>query len=337
MRAESHLRYAASGALALVASLLLSGGTAGSAQIAEAPRAFIGVNAHLPSPQDFDAMERAGVRWARVDLTWDTMEPEPGEFEWQCLDAIVEEAEIHHVRLLGILGYTPHWASSGSSIHDPPREVRQWKDFVRAIAGRYRGRITHWCLWNEPNSKAFFTGSMSQFIHDILIPGAKAAKEADPDCKIVGPDLAHLHSTEWDDWMDKILAEGGCYLDVISHHCYQATPQEVFRELEGPKRPWEPKPVRALVERHHQEDKPFWLTEVGWKSTDVGPQRQAGYLISFLKGVEKRHWIDKVFIFELKDSRYLKGYGLLDLDENAKPAYTALRGFILQSAAEPKG
>jgi hypothetical protein len=294
----------------------------------------VGVNAHLPSPQDFDAMSKAGLGWARIDLTWDVMEPERGQYEWQCLDSIVEEAESHKIRLLGILGYAPLWASSGPTIHDPPRDVQQWKDFVRAIVGRYKGRITHWSLWNEPNSRTFFKGSMTQFIHGVLIPGAKAAKEANPECRIVGPDLAHLHGAEWDRWMERILAEGGCYLDVISHHCYQKDPKEVFRELEGPKFFWEPDAVRAILERHHQDIKPFWLTEVGWKSTEIGPERQAGCLISLLRGVEKRPWITKVFIFEMKDYKCAPGYGLLDLGENPKPAFTALRGFIIQNGFE---
>jgi len=297
-------------------------------------RSPFGVNAHLPSPQDFDAMEKAGLQWARIDLTWDHMEPEPGQYDWQCLDAIIEQAESHHVRLLGILGYTPPWASSGPTIYDPPRDTEQWKVFVRAMVGRYRGRITHWSLWNEPNSRTFFKGSMTQFIHGVLIPGAKAAKEADPECKIVGPDLAHLHGAEWDRWMDAILAEGGCYLDVISHHCYQKDPKKVFRELEGPKFFWEPDAVRNILESHHQEGKPFWLTEVGWKSTEVGPEKQAGYLISFLRGVERMPWIGKVFIFELKDFKGDPGYGLLDLEEKPKPAFTALRNYILQKEAE---
>ena len=290
----------------------------------------LGVNAHVPSAEDFDAMERAGVRWARVDFTWDTVEPERGRFEWPCFDAVVEQAELHHVRLLAILGYTPPWASAWSSVHDPPRDIQEWKDFVRTIVGRYRGRVRHWTLWNEPNSRAYFTGSKSQFIHGVLIPGARAAKEADPDCRIVGPDLAHLHGADWDGWMDAILSEGGCYLDVISHHCYRDDPGAVYRELEGRKFPWEPTSVRSLLERRGQEGKPFWLTEVGWRSTSIGPARQAGNIVSFLKGLERRPWIDRVFLFELKDSPCLPGYGLLNVDGAPKPAFLALRGFLLR-------
>lgn len=87
--------------------------------------------------------------------------------------------------------------------------------------------------------------------------------------------------------------------------------------------------------RHHQEGKPFWLTEAGWKSTRVGPQTQADYLLSLLRDARARPWLSKVFLFELKDYRCAPGYGLLDLSERPKPAYAVLRDFILSDGAFP--
>ena len=290
--------------------------------------AAYGINAHIPTVDDFDAMAKGGFGFARIDLTWNVIEPQPGAYRWDLVDPVVQDAESHDIRLLGILGFCPPWASSGSDAFYPPRSVKEWQGFVSAIVGRYRGRIRHWIMWNEPNSNTFFHGSVEQFIRQVLIPGAEAARAADPECKIVGPDLAHLTGAHWDTWLDRILAEAGPHLDVISHHCYKDKPNEVFRMLEGPSRPWEPQPVQRIIERRGQKGKPFWLTETGWRSDKVGPKKQAGYLISLLKGAAKRAWISKVFIYELRDSPQEPGFGLMSYAGKPKTSFQAVRGFI---------
>jgi len=326
--------------MALLLALLLSGGTDGRGYHAKQPEAppnpYFGLNAHIPSAEDLDEVKRGGFGFVRVDFTWDAVEPRRGAYRWDITDEVVRNAEARGIRIVAILGFCPRWASSGTDIHDPPRDVREWKGFVAAIVGRYRGRIRDWILWNEPNSQTFFKGTTDQFIREVLIPGAQAAKEADPACRIVGPDLAHLEGAHWDTWLDQILAEAGSYIDVISHHCYKDTPSEVFRRLEGPSRPWEPPPVQRIIERRGQGAKPFWLTEVGWRSDEVGGKKQAGYLISLLKGTLKRRWITKVFIFELRDSPQEPGFGLLTYSGRPKPSYTTMRGFIRYVSAARK-
>ncbi len=299
-----------------------AGRTAGSASH------FVGVNAHTPTAKDFAAMKKAGIRWARIDLTWDTVEPTRGKFEWKMVDQIVRDAQANDVQLVGILGYCPPWASSGPSRHDPPRSRKQWKAFVSTIVGRYSGRIDDWILWNEPNSKTFFRGTLQQYIHDVLIPGARAAKEANPDCRIVGPDLAHLVRCHWDTWLDRILAEAGSSIDVVSHHCYKNRPANVFRELDRGSLLRRQPTVHEILARRHMLDKPFWLTEVGWRSNEIGQSRQAGYIISMLKGVQRSKWIKKVFIYDLRDSKQQIGYGLLNIDGSPKESFFAVKGFI---------
>ena len=215
---------------------------------------------------------------------------------------MVQDAESHDVHLLGILGFCPPWASSGGDAFYPPRSVREWQGYVSAIVGRYRGRIHHWILWNEPNSNTFFHGSAEQFIRQVLIPGAEAAHAADPECKIVGPELAHLTGAHWDTWLDRILAEAGPYLDVISHHCYKDKPNEIFRMLEGAV----PALGASTRPAHHRtpraEGKALLAHRNGLAFRQGGPP-EAGRVPHFLlKGAAKRGWITKVFIFELRDS-----------------------------------
>lgn len=288
----------------------------------------IGVNGHVPKAEDLDKVKEAQIGWVRVDLTWNVIEPKPKEYRWQMVDKLVKNAQERNIDLLAILGYTPVWASENEDIYDPPRDVREWKEFVRTIVSRYKGRINYWSLWNEPNSKTFFKGSCDQFITEVLIPGARAVKEADPNAKVVGPDLAHLKGAKWDMWLEEILVRASDEIDIISHHCYKSKPRKVKKMLQGAVPPWDPPAVKRILEKTGCANKPFWLTEVGWRSSKVGEEKQKEYLIGFLKANEKMGWIDKVFIYELKDSPLEPGYGLLRENREPKPAYDALKEFI---------
>lgn len=324
--------------LPLVLSALLFPALAPCAQPspreARAPSPY-GVNAHIPDALDLKAMEKAGIRWARVDLTWDEIEPEPGQYRWDLVDHLVARAEGRDVHLLGILGYCPDWASSGPDRYYPPRRTGDWTRFVKTITARYRGCITYWCLWNEPNNPDFFHGTRTQYIYDVLVAGAQAAKAGNPDCKIVGPELAHMDREHWDEWLDEVLAKAGAFLDVIGHHCYKGDPGEVLRLLDGKTRPWEPPSVRSILLKRGQAAKPFWLTETGWRSTEIGEERQAGYLAALLKGALRRPWITRVFIYELKDSPLEPGYGLIRDDGSRKYSYAVVQGFIRVYPAGP--
>ncbi len=334
------IRILALSAVALVAALLLPTRQQAAATFRPAPVPLqsqtkpspFGVNAHIPSAGDFAAMSQAGFGWARIDLTWDRIEPVRGEFDWATVDRVVEEAQASGINLLGILGYCPRWAASGPDAYYPPRDTALWKAYVTAMVTRYRGRIRYWSLWNEPNSHTFFRGSVEQYIHGVLIPGARAAKAADPDCRIVGPELAHLNGAHWDTWLDRILAEAGSSIDVIAMHCYEDDPAEVFRALDGRRRPWEKPSVMRIIRERGQAGKPFWLTETGWRSNEIGEAKQARYVLDLFRGVAGRPFIRKVFLFELKDSKSLPGYGLLRLDGTQKPAYVEITRFIRSQA-----
>jgi hypothetical protein len=293
----------------------------------EGRTSYVGVNGHIPSTGDFERLREAGISWVRVDFTWDVVEPKPGQYRWALLDRVVSDAERNGVNVLAILGYTPKWASTGPDRYSPPRDTQEWKTFVGTIVGRYRGRIRHWSLWNEPNSDTFFHGTVDHFIREILIPGANAAKAANPDCRIVGPDLAHLSGSDWDKWLDRICAEAGGHIDVVSHHVYKDKPKDVLRELDGHKKFFEGPTVKEILKKNRMLSKPFWLTETGWRTTEVGEDGQAGHLISLLKGTSRKAWIYKVFIFEWRDSPQLPGYGLLRGDDSPKPSFTAVKGY----------
>ena len=48
-----------------------------------------GVNAHIARDAILESLADIDVRWLRVDVDWDQIEPERGVFEWSALDQML--------------------------------------------------------------------------------------------------------------------------------------------------------------------------------------------------------------------------------------------------------
>lgn len=307
-----------------------------------APRRLVGgpygINVHGGPTAALDACERAGIGWIRIDVNWRRVERRgKGRHDWRDLDRLVREARERGLRIYATLAYTPAWAldpellararrEGRDSSHYPPARYADWQDFVGAVVERYRDDIRHWGLWNEPNL-GFWRGSRKAYIESILKAGAQAIRRANPSARVLGPELAH--TGDWEVWLREILRRAGDRLDIITHHQYAEEPQEVFRQLAGPKGFWETSGLRELLIAAGQAEKPVWLTEVGRQSAAGG---QAEYYRGILGGLPDHPWLKKVFFYEIQDhpgdARH--SWGIMDERGRPKPAFYQVADHIRQ-------
>ena len=290
-----------------------------------------GINAHLPSGALLDRVAAAGIAWVRVDFNWWMMAPARGVYDWARTDAVVDEARARGLHLYATLAYTPGWANGGQGPNTPPVDPQDWYAFVFTTVSRYRGRVRHWGLWNEPNLKHFFSGSPAQYIDVILRVGAQAVRDADPDGAVLGPELAQEDG--WAPWLYAVLDQAAEALDVVTVHSYQDTGQDVLRRLGGGVPGRYPPTVRDVMRATGAADKPLWLTETGWNTADVSEEAQAVYYAQVLDGVEAEAWPDKVFFYQLVDEPdSADGWGILRTDLSPKPAYDVYQDHIAAHA-----
>jgi Glycosyl hydrolases family 39 len=245
-----------------------------------------------------------------ANVVWANLEPQKGKWDFRTLDKYVSLAEREHVQILMPLGMPPPWASErpkesptfrpGSAA--PPKNMADWDNYVRTLATRYKGQIQSWELWNEPNSEAFYTGSIPQ-----LVALAKAAytilKQVDPSNELVSPSATYGYKgTSWLD--DYLKAGGGNYADIIGYHFYVMSegPEAMVPLIER---------VKQVMAQDDAGNKPLWNTETGWyiQSGKAGANpsgaRQAGllpnpaqgyvaraYILSWAAGVSRLYWYD---------------------------------------------
>jgi hypothetical protein len=253
---------------------------------------------------------------------------------------MVDAARAHGYLVYATLAYTPAWATSGDVRSGVPFTPEHYGRFVTAVVERYRDRVKHWGLWNEPEGSRFWAGTAEQFVEYVMRPGFEAVRAADPGALVLGPDSGN------DDWLDDIFAAGGGdYVDIITVHVYACCDdtddvRKVLLRLDCTGGwPWD-NCRRRVIERRGLGDKPVWLTEVGWKTlTPEWETKQADYYVGLLDAMLERPWWRKTIFYELYDATPCDAavdncWGIIRPDWSRKPAFDALRGWV--AAHQPR-
>jgi hypothetical protein len=236
------------------------------------PNSYFGTHVELREP-DVTAVAKLGFKWCRLHdasiLTkWALAEPQPGQ--WKFYDDEMALARRHGISILGMLCSSPPWASGHPgergyfSMYYPPKDIEQWRTYVRTVVGHYKGVVDTWEVWNEPwgtgMTEGFLRGGSPQIYAPLLKAAYEEAKKANPNCTIVGIDT---YPASWD---EGVLAEGtfGSF-DIESFHRYESTmpggPGDCFAV--------ETKRLRA-VQAKYGTPKPLWDTEGGPGTTSKG-------------------------------------------------------------------
>jgi len=280
-----------------------------------------GICGHRPGSDIMDKIEDAKIKWIRIDFDWDIIQPTgPYSYDWAPMDNIVNGLVNRGINIFATIGYTPSWANGGSSNHAyPPTDVNQWKTFVEASVTRYQEKIRYWGIWNEPDLD-YFLGTVDQYIYDVLIPAAEAINNVE---KATGRNFFVCAPEVSSDiyFLQYTLANAGDVIDVVTGHCYDNTTGimqkvDTYLNLSG--------------------SKPFWLTETGWRSGDVGVWGQANRIFDLLQQVENKPELGKVFIYHMADGQDPYGFGLMYYNTMwiIKPAYILYRWFLGNNDAQ---
>ena len=213
---------------------------------------------------DFDVLRRTRTKLLRFGVGWDGIETEPGVYDWRMLDEIVATAARDGVTLLPYVCYTPEWAGEGGedTWREPPRNLERFGSFMHALASRYRGKITSWELWNEPDNRDYWRGTPKQFAV-MFQSGARAVRRADPQAVVVLGGLTQPPRSAF--FKSGILRhELHRWFDVLNFHAYFET---------WDSSPAEELPARAIAydnalarTRTRQQTPDIWLAEFGYSS-----------------------------------------------------------------------
>ncbi|MEE9322693.1 MAG: hypothetical protein V3U76_19785 [Granulosicoccus sp.] len=283
------------------------------------PSNYFGIHLHSSSiPLPPSSLGMGSVRlWdadgsgaANPGAQWTVANPAPGVYDWSGIDQHVERAESGNMDVVYSLGCTPTWATANSSspgaspyapgCADMPDE-QAWRNWLSAVGTRYKGRIQHWEIWNEPALKSanypegmFFNGSAAELVRLAEI-AYDTLKRIDPNNQIVSPSYVELSGLQ-----DYLAAGGGDYADIIGFHFYQnydtglePIPEDLYTN--------DIPAVRSLLDGAGLSNKPLWNTEAGSPTVETDriitiqsePARVARWLLlSWAAGIERFYFYD---------------------------------------------
>lgn len=309
---------------------------------------FLGVNVqfHYFSPdlypKQMDRLDQLGLSWIRWTLHWPILEPAAGQYKLADLDAAMAAAKPHNYNTVAYLVGSASFDSSapqGASNSDqyPPRDYNLFAERMTALAQRYP-QVSHWQVWNEPNI-IWLPQADPVAYYKLLTTTANAIRTALPGKPIVTAGVAYYGQMRGTTgyMLQSMVDQGLASQNIVAaYHPYSEYP-------EGDAPADRDFLVRANALNktlHNAGVSEVWATEWGWSSYAgpvemqhlIGVNGQADYTLRRLALMSTMDY-QRIFLFNLSDlderaSVRDRGYGLLDLNGQPKPVYTALKNFF---------
>ena len=185
-------------------------------------------------------MGETGVGYARLQSGWAKCEPKKkGKYEFAWLDAHVDGLIAEGIHPWMCLCYgNPLYTDGGKDLNarlfgDGPI-MDGWLKYVKEVVKRYKGKVTMYEVWNEPdgardaNGKWVAAKNWADYAL-LFARTAKAIKEADPDAKIAAFGAFSIRTDYFKSGMQRIAELGAADLvDYVTYHAYWPQPERIL-------------------------------------------------------------------------------------------------------------
>jgi hypothetical protein len=264
-----------------------------------------GVQIQIPPDNNPDVMngwyrsaQQMNVSWVKIQVRWELIEPEQGQFQWEALDLAMAGARAFGIRPMLSIVTAPDWArEAGINVerHGPPANNEDYVNFVRNILQRFDGQVYAIEVWNEQNLDREWTsmqGLSARNYVELLRQTYNMVQEVSSGTIVIS---GALSPTGLDDgvgaiddfrYMQQMIDNG--MLDVAdcvgAHHNgynisplvrYDAVPNDPSASFRGPfDNPHHSWSFRSTLEGYTQRirnagsDKKLCVTEFGWAVTE---------------------------------------------------------------------
>ena len=275
------------------------------------PQGVVGLQLSVPDdPRSWEWADDLGVQWLRIELRWDWIEPNVGQFNVSYVDKVFAFAGKHPQKLMVLFNHAPTWAVRDlDNFPDHAATALAW------LATRHGARVSAWEIFNEPNLPGYGWPELwrspqtsATAYAKTLTSTSSALRAIDTQALVVSAGLSPQHDPEtYARWLVR-MTPPACY-DAFGLHPYGQ--QGRFEAVQAN--------AATLFAQEQRPRKPVWFTEYG---SDQNSQRPE--LIQALK--RDKYSSPITFFFNERDiGRFTNTYGLRRKDGEAKADYAALK------------
>lgn len=171
-------------------------------------------------------------------FTWNVVEPQKGQFDWELTDMYVKGATNANVKVSAVIQPFASWDQENTSplancraldfaYYDykvgPPNDLAEYENFLTKTVERYKDNVAIWEIGNEYDGQCGGYKDNPQGYFGLVQISSETIKKADPQAKIAnGGALELTHQEEAESikafWTKFFELGGGQYLDYFNLH-----------------------------------------------------------------------------------------------------------------------
>jgi GH35 family endo-1,4-beta-xylanase len=282
----------------------------------------------------------------RIDVVWSDVHRGPFLYDFSRYDLLISKLSQRGIKMLVLLHYNKlRLDSEGREVwSNPPDSFEEFARYVHAAVSRYKDRVHHWEIWNEPNHPVYWSkpkDKMKTYV-DLLKLSYKAAKQADPTCFVINGGITEPVIEDVQNFYEQ---GGGAFTDAICIHTFLNPNSPIVeiqfsRIIEG---------VQQTMRRFGDVKKRIWITEMGcpglkdpqktkdwWCGQTMSEEEQAAWLERQYEMIKRYPIVEKLFWAFYRDTENIfkdgtDHFGLVSFNFRPKPAFYRFKNLIQRS------
>ncbi len=296
-----------------------------------------------------EMVREMGAPWIVEYFPWGYYEPEPGRFDWNHPDLVIDHANRQGLTVIARLGFVPEWArpKDTTPLYLDEENYAAFGRYAAEFARRYAGKVKYIILWNEPNLSlewGYRPVDPESYVK-LLKTVYPMIKAANPDVQVLAGALAPSLAPPGSEWgMNDLLylqrmydAGASDFFDILAIHAYgwhfdpdePAAPDVVdFRRAEL---------LRQIMVENGDAAKTAMITEGGWNdhprwTKAVRPGQRIQYTLrAYEIAKEEWPWLESIsfwaFRFPWDLKTYQDYYTFVSTDFEPKPIYLEVQRY----------
>ena len=264
-----------------------------------------------------ELLSLCGADEVRLSWLWPQINPAPGQWNFQRIDWLVNQFERKNIGMLAMMGAAPkhaettgyHRTNTKAALHLPQAE--RFEEWLRLFATRYDGKVSRFCVWNEPDVTHFADFEPAEYVKLQEIAG-RTLKAVNPKNLVIAGGFSHMLTPYGREALELTAKLTPDSIDQVSTHLYM--PLSRFDE------------TLADCRRYLQSlklDQPLSTEETGEGTTDDRQQQTTLFqkvIRSRIAGLKFFHW------YNLRNCGFDSGnrehnFGLVEHDLNPRPSF----------------